>query len=59
MSKCQTCKTPKWRGDVCTNPDCTKAISPKYRLIERTKRSPITLAVKHGFHEPVFTMKGI
>lgn len=54
MSKCRSCKVPKWRGDICTNVECVKSKSPAYRIIPKTGRSVITLAVKHGFHEPVF-----
>jgi len=46
MSSCRKCHTPKWRGDIC--PTCTAG----YTTTSRGKTPPITLNVKHGFHEP-------
>jgi hypothetical protein len=45
---CRLCRTPKWKGDPCPNPDCAVNTQVKGGLRARTK--PITAAVKHGYH---------
>lgn len=45
---CRTCKTPKWRGDPCLNPDCARNMRPTQALRARTL--PITATAQHGFH---------
>jgi hypothetical protein len=45
---CRLCRTPKWKGDLCANPDCTVNTQVKGGLRARTK--PITATVKHGYH---------
>lgn len=47
---CKTCRTPKFRGDPCTNPDCPRVNRVTVRIKSRTL--PITTNVKHGFHAP-------
>lgn len=48
MSRCRSCKTPKWRGDACPNADCPKNLTTTVRL--RSKTLPMTATSKHGFH---------
>lgn len=48
MSRCRSCKTPKWRSDPCANADCPKNNTVTVRL--RSKTLPMTAGVKHGFH---------
>lgn len=51
MSSCRTCHAPKWKGDPC--PMCGAGL----KTLNRGKTPPITLNVKHGFHEPCTTRK--
>lgn len=48
MSKCRTCRTPKWKGDPCPNADCTRNLTTIVKLKGRSL--PITATAKHGFH---------
>lgn len=54
MSRCRTCRTPKWRGDPCTNPEC-RTTTRTGTLKSVTK--PVTINVTHGFHAPAQTMR--
>ena len=48
MSRCRTCRTPKWRGDPCAYADCAR--NTERRVVLRSKTLPITATAKHGYH---------
>lgn len=48
MSRCRSCRVPKWRNDLCANAACPKRAAAPLRM--RPMGKPITVAVKHGFH---------
>jgi hypothetical protein len=48
MSRCRTCRTPKWKGDPCRNAECSKNTTTTVRLKSTTL--PITATTKHGYH---------
>jgi hypothetical protein len=47
---CRKCKTPKWRGAPCLNPDCV--VNTQSRIVLRGRTMPMGVMVKHGFHAP-------
>jgi hypothetical protein len=54
MSRCRRCRTPKWKGDPCSSPDCPTNLTATMRITSVTK--PVTVTAKHGFHAPTTTM---
>lgn len=49
-SRCRVCKTPKWPGDPCVNPECpTNTKAPGFG---RKPRHVISLAHPHFLHAP-------
>jgi hypothetical protein len=53
MSRCKWCKQPKWRGDKCSNPNCSVVENriPQRKGLPNTSR--VIGMKQHGFHEPV------